>query len=110
PTLMLLLAPLPFLLMLGGVALWLSVMCRRVLYANIAVVGLFGLLLLAHIAAGEQAKSVLSFYVATLGDTPIDELVRGLMWTEAMALALGELAMFLLVGVLCVVSAFRTFE
>lgn len=107
--LLLFIAPVPFLLMIGGVALWLSVVCRRVLYANIGIVGLFGLLLIAHFAAGVQARGIFSFYVATIGGTPIDEFVKGMTWTEATLLTLGEQTVFLAVGIGSLWAAFRTF-
>jgi hypothetical protein len=105
-----LLMPWPFFLMVGGVSLWLSVVCRRVLYANIAVIGILGSLMLLHIVAGKQARIVLSFYVAGIGDTRIDELVRDLTWTEATTFALAQQGIFLVLGALFLALAFRTFS
>jgi ABC-type transport system involved in multi-copper enzyme maturation permease subunit len=105
----LLLMPWAFLFMLGSLAILLSVLCRRVLFANIAVMAVLGLLLLVHIVAGRQARMVLAFYVSSIGDTRIDELVKELTWAQASALALGEQAIFLLIGAVCIAAAFRVF-
>ena len=43
--------PWPFLLMLSFLALCLSVLCRRVLFANIALVGFLLVLFIGHIVA-----------------------------------------------------------
>ena len=106
----LLLMPWPLLLLLGGGSLLLSVWCRRVLFANIAIVGFIGLLVLAHIAAGPQTNIVFGFYVAAIGESRIDEFVSNLTWAGAASHALAEQVVFLLAGVACVVAAFRKFQ
>lgn len=101
--------PLPFLLMLGGLALWLSVICRRVLYANIAMVGFLGLLFIAHVAAGEQTQIILAYFIALVGERPLENVIERVSPLQAAALALGEQAVFLVIAAACLVTSFRMF-
>jgi ABC-type transport system involved in multi-copper enzyme maturation permease subunit len=101
--------PWPLLLMLGGLALWLSVICRRVLFANIALVGVMGLLFIAHVAAGRLTRVIFSFYIALLGEVPIGQVIAKVSWEDAVVPALLEQASFLLVAALCLRGAFRRF-
>jgi ABC-type transport system involved in multi-copper enzyme maturation permease subunit len=101
--------PLPILLMLSGLALWLSVISRRVLFANTAVVGILGTLVIAHFALGRQSKMIASFFVAVIGEMPLENVMTGVTWLEVSAWALGELALFLAVGGVCTWAAFRQF-
>jgi ABC-type transport system involved in multi-copper enzyme maturation permease subunit len=106
--LLLMAAPWPFLLMMGGLALWLSVMCRRVLYANIAMVGFLGILLLAHLAAGKPTLIVLAYYLAVLG-APAELSLLGSDTLSALMLALGQQALFLALAGACTAHSFWVF-
>lgn len=105
----LLLGPLPLLLMLGSIALLLSVSCRRVLFANIALVGIMGLLFVAHVAAWQQTAIVLSFFIAVVGGHQIGDVMKDLTWPEAAAWAMGEQAVFLMIAALCLGASFWIF-
>lgn len=105
----LLVLPWPFLLMLGGLGLWLSVVCRRVLFANIAMVGFIGILLIVHLAAGQQTQHALAFHVAVVSDSPLGGPFDHLTWLEAGTLALGEQVVFLAIASMCVWRSFRIF-
>ena len=105
----LLLLPWPTLLMLSGLALWLSVLCRRVLFANTAVVGILGMLFVGHLALGRQTGIMLSFWTALIADMPLKDVIGNVTWSEAALLALGEQACFLLVGVASTAWSFRIF-
>jgi ABC-type transport system involved in multi-copper enzyme maturation permease subunit len=107
--LLLLLLPWPLLLMVGGIALWLSVLCRRVLFANLLLVGILGVLFIAHVAAGQQTRMIFSFFIALVGEVPLENLLEKVPWGYAAALALGEQALFLLVGVVAALLALRRF-
>jgi ABC-type transport system involved in multi-copper enzyme maturation permease subunit len=106
----LVLLPWPVLLMVGTLGLFLSVICRRVLLANIALVGFLGLILLAHIIAREQTVLILSFHADVISEGSLWEVTQDLDWDEAMLFALGELAVFLLTAACFGVLAFRLFE
>jgi hypothetical protein len=85
-------------------------MCRRVLFANIAVVGVLGVLFIAHVAAGEQTWNVMACFIALVGDVPWKSMESRLSIGEAALLALGQQAAFLAVGGLCVLGSFRNFR
>jgi ABC-type transport system involved in multi-copper enzyme maturation permease subunit len=108
-TLLMLILPLPALLMLSGLALWLSVMSRRVLFANTAVVGILGVFVIAHAALGRQTQMIFSFHLALLGDRSLDRVMTGVSWLEASAWALGEMALFLAIAGVCLWASFRKF-
>jgi ABC-type transport system involved in multi-copper enzyme maturation permease subunit len=108
-TLLLIVLPWPLLLMLGFLALWLSVVCRRVLFANIAVVALLGMLFIAHVAAGRQSGLILSFFITVIGETPFESAYQEGAWLPAFLWAGGEQLAFLLVAFLCARLAFRRF-
>ncbi|MBI3821117.1 MAG: ABC transporter permease subunit [Planctomycetes bacterium] len=106
--LFLVLLPWPFLLMMGGLALWLSVLCRRVLYANMAMLGFLGILLLAHLAVGRPILVIGAYYLAVLG-APAELSLLGSDQTSAMLTALSQHAIFLAIAVGCTGHAFWLF-
>jgi len=101
--------PLPILLMLSGLALWLSVISRRVLFANTAVVGALGLLVIGHFALTKQSQMIIAFYFAFLSEFPLERVMPDVTWLEVSAWALGELLAFLIVAAVCTWAAFRKF-
>ncbi len=103
------LLPWPLLLMLSALALWLSVACRRVLYANIILIGCLGALLVAHVAAWAWLGNVVLFYVTLLFETTLAEFTQ-ISWAQALWFALGEQALFLLVAAACAGLALRRFR
>lgn len=107
-TLFLIVAPWPMLLMLGGLALWLSVLCRRVLYANIAVVAFLGILVLAHVAVGKPIVAIGAYYLYLLG-APAELNVLGFTADEAMLYTFGQHGSFLMLGLACVGHSFWMF-
>jgi ABC-type transport system involved in multi-copper enzyme maturation permease subunit len=107
-TLFLLAAPWPFLLMLGGLALWLSVVCRRVLFANIALVGFLGILLLTHIAAGKSTLIVLAYYLVLLGAQAELALLGG-DTLSALTITLAQQGIFLTLAAACTAHSFWVF-
>jgi ABC-type transport system involved in multi-copper enzyme maturation permease subunit len=107
--LFLLAAPLPILWMLSGLALWLSTISRRVLFANTAIVGILGVLAIAHAALGHQTQMIASFYIAVVGEMAITSVMKDATWFDVSVWALGELALFLVVGGIGVLAAFRKF-
>ncbi len=106
--LFLLLVPWPLLLMLGGLALWLSVLVRRVLFANIAILGFVGVLVLAHIAAGKPVVVIGAYYIAILGLSSELALLKD-AGRSALLLALGQQAIFLALAALWTGHAFWVF-
>ncbi len=107
--LILLLLPWPFLLMLSFLALCLSVVCRRVLFANIALVSFLLLLLIGHIVAFHQIGVIFPYYMAIVFDTRLSDF-HEFPWTRAMVLAVGQQTAFLTLGVACASLAFFRFE
>lgn len=93
--LLLVFLPWPLMLMLGCLALWLSVVCRRVLFANVVVVGILGLLVIAHIAVGEPAWTALAYSIAVIGDLSLLSLRVNASGFDAGMHALGQQAIFL---------------
>jgi ABC-type transport system involved in multi-copper enzyme maturation permease subunit len=106
--LFLLVIPWPLLLMLGGLALWLSVLVRRVLFANIAVLGFLGVLVMAHIAAGKPIVVILAYYVAILGASAELALLKEAAGS-ALLLALAQQALFLTLAAAWTGHAFWVF-
>jgi ABC-type transport system involved in multi-copper enzyme maturation permease subunit len=106
--LFLLLIPWPSLLMLGGLALWLSVTCRRVLFANITVIAFLGILAIVHIAVGKPIVVIFAYYLAILGAPAELALLGDTAWS-GLDLALLQQALFLLVATVCVGHAFWLF-
>ena len=96
--------------MAGATAFWLSIVCRRVLFANIAIVGLLGVLVLAHIAWGIPAWDAMSFHLALATDTPIKTWSPRAEWREAGLLTLGQQALFLAIAGLCLGHAYWLFR
>lgn len=87
--------PWPFLLLLGAAAFWLSIVCRRVLLANIAIVGLLGLLLIAHIVWGEPAWHALMYHLALVSNTSVKYWSTSADESEAAFFAVVQQAIFL---------------
>jgi ABC-type transport system involved in multi-copper enzyme maturation permease subunit len=104
----LLLFPWPMLLMLTLVALWLSVLCRRVLFANMAVVGLLVGLIVAHIAAAPYLMPGLAFDLALLTGKPLSTFTD-VSWSYACCVGLGEQAIFLSLALVAGILAWRRF-
>jgi ABC-type transport system involved in multi-copper enzyme maturation permease subunit len=107
--LFLLVIPWPGLLMLGGLALWLSVLVRRVLLANIAILGFIGVLLLAHLAAGKPLAVIGAAYLAILG-APTELALLRESAVYAALLVVGQQAIFLTLAALWIGSAFWIFQ
>jgi ABC-type transport system involved in multi-copper enzyme maturation permease subunit len=101
-------APWPLMLMLGGLALWLSVMCRRVLYANMAIVGSVAVLVLAHIAVGQPMLTEGAFYLYILG-ARTELSLMGATPLQALLLMLGHHAIFLMLAAAFLGHAFWIF-
>jgi hypothetical protein len=95
-------------LMLGGLALWLSVLVRRVLFANIAVLGFLGVVVMAHIAAGKPIAVILAYYVAILGASAELALLKE-AGQSALLLALAQQAIFLALAAIWTGHAFWVF-
>jgi ABC-type Na+ efflux pump permease subunit len=108
-TLCLLLLPWPFLLMLAALALCLSVVCRRVLFANIVVIAFLATLLLLHFAAEAWLGDVALFYLTFLFDTSLAEF-KQIPTQLATRIALCEQGMFVLTAVLLGGLALRRFR
>jgi ABC-type transport system involved in multi-copper enzyme maturation permease subunit len=107
--LILTLAPWPALLMLSFLALLLSVVCRRVLFANMGMVTFLGLLLVAHVAAFGWIGDLAPFYVSMLFETPLGEFTR-ITFEQGVLMAVGQQALFLFVATACALVAFRRFQ
>lgn len=101
--------PWPLLLMLGGFALWLSVLVRRVLFANIAVIGFVGVLVIAHIALGRPMAIIGAYYLAVLG-APAELAQFKEEARLAPLLALGQQAIYLALAALWTGHAFLIFN
>jgi ABC-type transport system involved in multi-copper enzyme maturation permease subunit len=108
--LVLLVLPWPTMIFAGGMALWLSVICRRVLFANVALVGVSGVLFIAHVAAREQTGTILACFVALVGNIPWKDMASRESVGEAALLTVGHQAVLLMVGGLCVLRSFRSFN
>src|SRR5947209_12252844 len=105
----LVLLPWPFLLMLSATALFLSVLCRRVLFANIVLIALLATLLLLHFAAQAWLGDVMLFYLTLLFDTSLAEF-KQIPTRLASQVAVCEQGVFLLAAALCGWLAMRRFR
>jgi ABC-type transport system involved in multi-copper enzyme maturation permease subunit len=103
------LLPCPLLLMLSTLALWLSVLCRRVLHANIILIVFLAVLLIAHVAAWAWLGNAVLFYVMLLFETSLEEFTH-IPRAQAIYLALGEQTLFLMVAAACTWQALRRFR
>ena len=103
------LLPIPPLLMLSFLSLFLSVFCRRVLFANIGLVGFLGARFVAHVAAAGWIGDLVPFYIALLFETPLGEFTR-ITWEQGLAMAFGEQVVFLCVAGVCAGLAFLRFQ
>lgn len=108
--LVLALLPLPFLLMLGSAAFWLSVVCRRVQFANIGVIALLGCLALAHIAWGEPVLHAMSYHLALASNTHITSWITSANESEAKLAAMGQQAVFLAAAGIFLAHAYWVFR
>lgn len=104
----LLLLPVPLALMLSGVALLLSVLCRRVLFANFGLIGFIAALVLVHVAGARYLGPLLSYYVALAFDVSANTFVQT-DYGPVRLLALYEQSAFLAVAALCLTIAFWRF-
>jgi ABC-type transport system involved in multi-copper enzyme maturation permease subunit len=107
--LLLLLLPLPILLALSGVALLFSVLSRRVLYANLAMVTFLVGLLIAHIVASNYAFAIFPHYVAVIFETNLSDVVQ-YDGPRAFAAILVHQVSLLTLGVVAALLAFRRFQ
>lgn len=107
--LLLIVLPWPLLLMLGCLGLWLSVLCRRVLFANVAVVAFVGLVAIAHVAAGEPAWIALAYYFSLVGEGAPMSRFEGYSPMLAPSMALTQQTIFLSVAGLCTAHSFWVF-
>ena len=101
--------PWPLLLLLSTLSLWLSVLCRRVLFANIVLIASLAVLLIVHVAAAAWLGNVVLLYVTVLFETSLAEFAR-IPREQALLLALGEQVTFLLLAGACAALAFRRFR
>jgi ABC-type transport system involved in multi-copper enzyme maturation permease subunit len=102
------LLPVPFILLCSFFALWLSVMCRRVLFANIVLVGFLLLLLMGHIVSVSYTGDLFPSYGYLLFEVHPGEFTEiNLAW--GLFLVMVEQIVFLLVAGLCGWLAFRHF-
>ncbi len=108
-TLFLLLLPLPILLLLSGVALWLSVLARRVLHANIAMVAFLAGMLVAHVVASSYAFAILPHYVALVFETNLSDVVQYNTTRGMIAILIHQVSLLAL-GIVAVLLAFRRFS
>jgi ABC-type transport system involved in multi-copper enzyme maturation permease subunit len=106
--LFLLLIPWPMMLTLGSLALWLSVLVRRTLFANIAVIGFVGVLVIAHIAAGRPIVIILAYYIYLLGTASELSMLKEAGQSAAL-LVLGQQAIFLALAAAWTGHAFWVF-
>jgi ABC-type transport system involved in multi-copper enzyme maturation permease subunit len=106
--LLLILGPWPALLLLGGVAIWLSVLCRRVLYANMALVGFLGVLVLAHLAAGPFMLIEGAYYLYVLG-AAAELNVMGVTPPEARLITFAHHGCLLAIAGVCTAHSFWIF-
>jgi ABC-type transport system involved in multi-copper enzyme maturation permease subunit len=105
----LLLLPWPSLLLLSTLALWLSVRCRRVLVANLILIGCLAALLVAHVAAWSWLGDVVRFYFILVFEANLHDFAAASR-DVAFWLALGQQAAFLLVAAACGALALRSFR
>jgi ABC-type transport system involved in multi-copper enzyme maturation permease subunit len=103
------LLPWPFLLMLSFLALCLSVLCRRVLFANIGLVGFLLVLFIGHIVAAGHIGVVFPFYLALLFETHLRDLTN-FPWMFALVMACCQQCAFLALASLCGCLAFWRFQ
>ncbi|MCI0378538.1 MAG: ABC transporter permease subunit [Gemmataceae bacterium] len=102
--------PWPWLFLISLVALLLSVLCRRVLIANLCLIGFLVLLLLGHVAGQRFIGIVFPFYASILFETNLLSLLRDVSWSETMWKALAHQGAFLLVAGVCGLLAFWRFQ
>lgn len=102
--------PWPWIFLISLVALLLSVLCRRVLIANICLMGFLVLILLAHVAGQRFIGIVFPFYASILFETNLLSLLRDVSWSETMWKALAHQGAFLLVAGVCGLLAFWRFQ
>jgi ABC-type transport system involved in multi-copper enzyme maturation permease subunit len=107
--LLLVLFPWPFLLMLSALALCLSVLCRRVLYANIVLVAFIAALVIAHVAAAGWSSDLAIFYVTQLFEANFREFSEA-AYDRAQLLAVAEQTGFLFLAAACGALALRRFR
>ncbi len=107
--LLLLLLPLPILLALSGVALLFSVLSRRVLYANLAMVAFLVGLLIAHIVASNYVVAIFPHYIAVVFETNLSDVVQYDGPRAFAAILVHQLALLAL-GVVALTLAFRRFQ
>jgi hypothetical protein len=107
--LVLLLLPWPTVLFVSALGLLLSVVCRRVVMANVLLVAILALLALGHLLLGNQMELMLKAFAELLMD---DRHLRRLAPEEfswAVRLLVTHQALFLLGAVGCLAMAFRLF-
>jgi ABC-type transport system involved in multi-copper enzyme maturation permease subunit len=104
------LLPWPIMLMLGSVALWLSVICRRVMFANIALVVFVALVVLAHVAVQRPVGIALAWYGAVVGDASFLSYTLGESWLTGAVYALCHQAIFLGVAAVFLAHSFWVFR
>ncbi len=107
--LVMLLLPWPFLIMLSFLALCLTVMCRRVLFANVALIGFLLLLFLGHVVGSAYIGIVFPYYVATLFESGLPDY-KDFPWRWALVLAFLQQGAFLLLASVFGYLAFWRFE
>ena len=108
--LLMILLPWPFLLMLSFLALLLSVCCRRVLFANVCLVGFLLLLILGHIVGAGTIGLVFPYYTALLFETRLSGEYRDFPWKQAFAWACVQQSAFLTLAGGCGCLAFWRFQ
>jgi ABC-type transport system involved in multi-copper enzyme maturation permease subunit len=101
--------PWPFLLMLSFLSLCLSVCCRRVLFANMALAGFLLVLVVGHIVAVSHIGILFPYYAAILFEDQLREL-QNFPWSRAFALACFQQSAFLTLASGCGLLAFWRFK
>jgi ABC-type transport system involved in multi-copper enzyme maturation permease subunit len=108
--LVLLLSPWPVLLFINGLGLLLSVVCRRVVTANLILISTLLGIFLVHLLCWRQFGLMLQGYFALLFGK---DVVRGLdddRWSWAVVLLALQQGLFLLSGLICLALAFWRFS
>jgi len=64
---------------------------------------------IAHAALSSQSYTIIAFYIALVGEMPLDHVIDHVSWTEAALWGVGEAALLLLTGLTCMGLAFWRF-
>jgi ABC-type Na+ efflux pump permease subunit len=108
--LMLFILPWPLLLLLDTLALWLSVVCRRVLFANIILIASLAGLVMLQVATWGWFGTAVQYDLTLLFEFSSLRNFGEVDWDRARWLALGQQAVFLLLATAFGILALRRFR